>query len=162
MKTYLWTIWNSNRLLKAWLQVNSVTGARHALYADWLQPFEVCVTESSIYFHSGWLYRCSVTLWLDNEWEVLMVTSPLLNNVRQKAMLTPVSPVLATLVHISPSYWTNYRSFEITVFPKWELSAGLDFISNVLPGVGKLVKWKSFLQKTKNTSEPQNQFVMSI
>jgi len=91
-----------------------------------------------------------------------MVTSPLLNNVRQKAMLTPVSPVLATLVHISPSYWTNYRSFEITVFPKWELSAGLDFISNVLPGVGKLVKWKSFLQKTKNTSEPQNQFVMSI
>ena len=30
------------------------------------------------------------------------------------------------------------------------------------PGVGKLVQWKSHLQKTKNTSEPQNQFVVSI
>ena len=30
------------------------------------------------------------------------------------------------------------------------------------PGVGKLVQWKSHLQKTKNTSEPQKQFVVSI
>jgi len=30
------------------------------------------------------------------------------------------------------------------------------------PGVGTLVQWKSRLQKIKNTSEPQNQCVMSI
>jgi len=30
------------------------------------------------------------------------------------------------------------------------------------PGLGKLVQWKSHLQKIKNTSEPQNQFVVSI
>jgi len=30
------------------------------------------------------------------------------------------------------------------------------------PRVGKLVQWKSHLQKTKNTSVPQNQFVVSI
>jgi len=29
------------------------------------------------------------------------------------------------------------------------------------PGMGKLVQWKRHLQKTKNTSEPQNQFVVS-
>jgi len=28
------------------------------------------------------------------------------------------------------------------------------------PGVCKLVQWKSHLWKTKNTSEPQNQFVV--
>jgi len=58
MKTYLWATWNSNRLLQEWLQVNSVTRAHHALYASWLQPFEVCVTEISICFHSRWHYRC--------------------------------------------------------------------------------------------------------
>jgi len=26
------------------------------------------------------------------------------------------------------------------------------------PGVGKLIQWKSYLQKIKNTSEPQNRF----
>jgi len=31
-----------------------------------------------------------------------------------------------------------------------------------IPGVGKLVKWQKFLQKTKNSSEPHNQFVVSI
>ena len=28
-------------------------------------------------------------------------------------MITPVIPLLTTLVHISPSYWTVYSSFEI-------------------------------------------------
>jgi len=42
-----------------------------------------------------------------------MVISPLLSDIRQKAMITPASPLLITLVHISPSYWTIYRSFEI-------------------------------------------------
>jgi len=30
-----------------------------------------------------------------------------------------------------------------------------------IPGVGKLVQWESHWQKNKNTSEPQNQFVLS-
>jgi len=42
-----------------------------------------------------------------------MIASPLFSNVRQKAMITPASPLLTTLVHISPSYWTIYRSFEV-------------------------------------------------
>jgi len=42
-----------------------------------------------------------------------MVTSPLMSNVRQRAMITPLSPLLTRLVYISPSYWTIYRSFEI-------------------------------------------------
>jgi len=41
-----------------------------------------------------------------------MITSPLLSNVRQKAMIMPASPLLTMLVHISLSYWTIYRSFE--------------------------------------------------
>ena len=40
----------------------SNTRAHHATYAKWVQPFEVCVTGISIWFHSGWHYRCSVTL----------------------------------------------------------------------------------------------------
>jgi len=28
--------------------------------------------------------------------------------------------------------------------------------------VGKIVQWKSHLQKIKNTSEPQNQFIVLI
>jgi len=115
MKTYLWTTWSSIRLLLGWLQVNSVTRAHHAVYANWLQPFERCVTGISIYFHSGRHYRCSVPLrYLRNsKWEVHMVTFPLLSNVRQKAMITPVSPLLTMLVHIDPSYWKIYNSFEI-------------------------------------------------
>jgi len=31
-----------------------------------------------------------------------------------------------------------------------------------ISGLGKLVKRQSFLQKTKNTSEPQNQFVVTL
>ena len=57
-----------------------------------------------------------------------MITSRLLSNVHHRA-ITPVSPLLTRLIHISPSCWTIYRSFEIT---KWELSIGLDFKSNIL------------------------------
>jgi len=32
-----------------------------------------------------------------------MITSPLLRNVRRRAMITPVSPLLTRLIHISPS-----------------------------------------------------------
>jgi len=33
-----------------------------------------------------------------------MIASLLLSNVRQKAMITPVIPLLTTLVHNNPSY----------------------------------------------------------
>jgi len=42
-----------------------------------------------------------------------MIISPLLSNVRHRPMITPVSPLLTRLIHISPSCWTIYRSFEI-------------------------------------------------
>jgi len=42
-----------------------------------------------------------------------MITSPLLSNVRHRAMLTPVSPLHTRLIHISLSCWTIYHSFEI-------------------------------------------------
>jgi len=42
-----------------------------------------------------------------------MITSPLLNNAHHRAVITPVSPPRARLIHIRPSYWTTYRSFEI-------------------------------------------------
>ena len=42
-----------------------------------------------------------------------MRTSTLLSNVRHRAMLTPVSPLRTRLIHISPSCWTIYHSFEI-------------------------------------------------
>ena len=65
------------------------------------------------------------------------------------------------LVHISPSCWTIYRSFEIILEMVTVHWIGLH-IQCSISGVGKFVKWQSFLQKTKNTSEPQNQFVVSI
>jgi len=90
-----------------------------------------------------------------------MITSPLLSNVRQKAVITPAIPLLTTLVHISPGYWTINRSFEISLEMGTVHWIGLH-IQCSISGVGKLVKWQSFLQKTKNISEPQNQFVVSI
>jgi len=35
VETYLWTTWNSNRLLQGRLQVNSIFRALHAFYTDW-------------------------------------------------------------------------------------------------------------------------------
>jgi len=42
-----------------------------------------------------------------------MITSPLQSYARHRAMITPVSPLLLRLIHITPSCWTIYRSFEI-------------------------------------------------
>ena len=49
----------------------------------------------------------------NNQWEVLMITFPLLSNVRQRAMIMPVSPPLTRLIHVRTSYWTIFHSFEI-------------------------------------------------
>ena len=54
-----------------------------------------------------------------------MRTPPLLLNARHRAMITPVSPVRTRLIHISLSYWTIYRSFEIIL--AWGPSTGLEF-----------------------------------
>ena len=54
----------------------------------------------------------------------------LLRNLRHRTMITPVNPPRLRLIHISPSYQTIYRSFEIIV--EWLLSIGLEFKSNVL------------------------------
>jgi len=45
-------------------------------------------------------------------------------------MITPVSHLRATLIHMSPSYWEIHRSFEIIL--EWELSVWMEFKSNVL------------------------------
>jgi len=59
-----------------------------------------------------------------------MITSPLLSNVRHRAMITPVSSLLTRFIYINSSYSTIYRSFEIML----ELGAvhRLVFKSNVL------------------------------
>jgi len=59
-----------------------------------------------------------------------MITSPLLSNVRHRAMITPVSTLSTRLIHIIPSCWTII--IRLKLFSKWELSMGLDFKYNVL------------------------------
>ena len=78
---------------------------------------------------SGWHYLCSVTLATQQWMKVLMGARRLLRNARHRTMITPLPPHLR-LIHISPSYQTVYRSFEILL--EWVLSIGLEFKSNVL------------------------------
>jgi len=56
-----------------------------------------------------------------------MITSPLLRNVRHRAMITPVCPLCTRLIHISSSWWIIYRSFEI-ILENW--NCPLDWTSN--------------------------------
>jgi len=61
-----------------------------------------------------------------------MIASPLLRNVRHRVTATPVSPLLSYLlltwhIHINPSCWTIYRSFEIIL---GNGNCPLDWISN--------------------------------
>ena len=80
--------------------------------------------------HSGWHYRCSVMLATQQWMRVLMGARQLLHNARHRTMITPVNPPRLRLIHISPSYQTVYRSFEIIL--EWALSIGSEFKSNVL------------------------------
>ena len=59
-----------------------------------------------------------------------MGARPLLRNPRHSTMITPVNPPRLRLIHISLSYQTVCRSFEIIL--EWVLSIGLEFKSNVL------------------------------
>jgi len=63
--------------------------------------------------HSGWHYHCSVMLATQQWMRVLMGARPLLRNARHRTMITPVNPPRLRLIHISPSYHTVYRSFDI-------------------------------------------------
>jgi len=58
-----------------------------------------------------------------------MITSPLLSNVRHRAMITPVSPLLTRLILARVAGQFIVR---LKLFSKWELSIGLDFKANVL------------------------------
>jgi len=51
-----------------------------------------------------------------------MGARPLLRNARHRTMITPVNPPCLRLIHISPSYQTVYRSFEIIL--EWVLIGG--------------------------------------
>ena len=42
-----------------------------------------------------------------------MITSPLLSNVRHRKTITPVSPLLTRLIHISPSCWQEYGAEDL-------------------------------------------------
>jgi len=108
-------------------QVTSVNRANHTISSDWIKPFDVCVTEFSICFNSGWHYRCSVTL-CNNKWEILMRTPPLLSNARHRVMITPVSPpltrpfILTRVVEQFIALWNYSRN----------RNSSLGFTSNVL------------------------------
>ena len=70
--------------------------------------------------YSGWHYRCSVTLATQQWMRVLMGARPFLRNACHRTMIMPVNPPRLRLIHISPSYQTVYRSFEIIL--EWVLS----------------------------------------
>jgi len=59
-----------------------------------------------------------------------MGTRPLLRNARHRTIITPVNPPRLRLIHISPSYPTVHRSFEIIL--EWTPSIGLESKSSVL------------------------------
>ena len=63
--------------------------------------------------HSGWHYRCSVTLATQQWTRVLMGARPLLRNARHRTMIMLVNPPRLGLIHISPIYQTVYHSSEI-------------------------------------------------
>jgi len=59
-----------------------------------------------------------------------MITSPLVSNVRHRAMIMPVRPLLTRLIHISGVIGPFIVRFKL--FSKWELSIRLDLKSNVV------------------------------
>jgi len=58
-----------------------------------------------------------------------MITSPLLSNIRHRAMITPLRPLLTRLIHISRV--NGQFIVRLKLFSKRKLSIGLDLHSNV-------------------------------
>ena len=91
-----------------------------------MQPFGACITEISIC--SFWL---ALSLLRDVGYatmRVLMGARLMLHNARHRTMITPVNPSRLWLIHISPSYQTVYRSFEIIL--EWVAYCPLGWNSN--------------------------------
>jgi len=59
-----------------------------------------------------------------------MITSPLLSNVRHRAMIMPLSPLSTEIIHISPRCWTIFYSFETIL--KMGTAHKLEFKCDVL------------------------------
>jgi len=59
-----------------------------------------------------------------------MITSPLLSNVRHRAMITQVRPLVTRLIHNSRSI--GQFIVRLKLFSKWEIFTGLYLKSNVL------------------------------
>jgi len=57
-------------------------------------------------------------------------------SIRHRPLVTPVSPLLARLIHISPSCWTIYLSLEIILYMGTVHWIGLQ-IQCYIPGVAK-------------------------
>ena len=110
-------------------QISSVPWAHHVTYTYECNRSGL-VSLKFPFAHSGWHYRCSVTLATQQWMRVRMGAHPLLRNARHRAMITPVNPPRLRLIHISPTYQNVYRSFEIIL--ECVLSIGLEFKSNVL------------------------------
>jgi len=72
-----------------------------------------------------------------------MVTSPLLSNVRHRAMITPVGPLLTRLIYIIPSCWTICRSFEIHLEMETFSWFGLQIQCSIpgVPNLGCMYPW---------------------
>jgi len=110
------------------------SGSSRDLHRDhWVNANVRGLRHWNFHLNSFWLRGTIVALWRQlrkNEWEVLMITRQLLRNIRHTAMITPVSSLRTKLIHICPSYWTIYRSFEMNL--EWDLSIRLEFKFNVL------------------------------
>ena len=94
-------------------------GAHHA--TCWLNKTVRGLRHWNIHLLSFWHYRCSVTLGRlrNNIWEVL-ITSPLLNNVRHRAMILCI---LGSFI---------FGLVSVKLFSKRVRFIGLEFKSNVL------------------------------
>jgi len=78
----------------------------------------------------GIFLDCSRDFWsCICESPILMITSPLLSNVRHRAMITPVTP-LCLLSSFVLARVAGQFIVRLKLFSKWELSIGLDFKSN--------------------------------
>jgi len=63
-----------------------------------------------------------------------MKTPPLLSNVRHRSMITPESPLSTRLIHISPSCWTIFYSFEVILkmgkfIASKKIQSDMDYVS---------------------------------
>jgi len=70
-------------------------------------------------------------------------------------MRTPVGPLRTRLIHIRPSYWTLFRSFEIILERGVAHWIGLQ-IQCSIPGVGRLIRQKSFFAENQKRQRAAN------